>query len=553
MWQKIKNNTVRTFLFIGGLSLLLAVATPTNKYFEIAKNLDIFATLFKEVNAFYVDEVDPKKTIETGINAMLASLDPYTNYIPEEDAADYRTMTTGEYAGIGSLIGVIEDKVVITMPNEGFPAEKAGIKIGDQLVKIDDVPITTTTTSDVSKLLKGKPGTIVKIEIVRNGETKHFTVTRSTIIVENVPYYGMVTNNIGYLKLTEFTTNAGKEVKKAVKKLKSDGATSIILDIRENPGGLLFEAVNISNVFIPKGNLVVETRGKQEDWTQEYKTLGTPTDTKIPLVVLTSSGSASASEIVSGTLQDYDRAVLIGRKTFGKGLVQTTRQLPYNAQVKVTTAKYYIPSGRCIQALDYSHRNTDGSVGKVPDSLMVAFKTKQGRTVYDGGGVTPDIKVEGQYLAPITISLLSKAHIFNYANQYYYTHPTAPKLKGFSLSDAEYADFVAWLKDKNYDYTTKLENAIAKLEENKSNDPMVEKIKDKLEILKKEVAHNKEKDLQTHKEEIQSLLEEEIMGRYYFTKGEIACSITHDNDVAEAIALLNNPAKYNRILEKNQP
>ncbi len=553
MWQKIKNNTVRTFLFIGGLSLLLAVATPTNKYFEIAKNLDIFATLFKEVNAFYVDEVDPKKTIETGINAMLASLDPYTNYIPEEDAADYRTMTTGEYAGIGSLIGVIEDKVVITMPNEGFPAEKAGIKIGDQLVKIDDVPITTTSTSDVSKLLKGKPGTTVKIEIIRNGETKHFTVTRSTIIVENVPYYGMVTNNIGYLKLTEFTTNAGKEVKKAVKKLKSDGATSIILDIRENPGGLLFEAVNISNVFIPKGNLVVETRGKQEDWTQEYKTLGTPTDTKIPLVVLTSSGSASASEIVSGTLQDYDRAVLIGRKTFGKGLVQTTRQLPYNAQVKVTTAKYYIPSGRCIQALDYSHRNTDGSVGKVPDSLMVAFKTKQGRTVYDGGGVTPDIKVEGQYLAPITISLLSKAHIFNYANQYYYTHPTAPKLKGFSLSDAEYADFVAWLKDKNYDYTTKLENAIAKLEENKSNDPMVEKIKDKLEILKKEVAHNKEKDLQTHKEEIQSLLEEEIMGRYYFTKGEIACSITHDNDVAEAIALLNNPAKYNRILEKSQP
>ena len=550
MWRKTANKSLRAFLLIGVMGVLIAMATPSNKYFEIAKNLDIFATLFKEVNAFYVDEVDPKKTIETGINAMLASLDPYTNYIPEEKAADYRTMTTGEYAGIGSLIGVIDDKVIITMPNEGFPAEKAGIKIGDQIVKIDDKPITSTSTSDVSKLLKGKPGTTVKLEVLRNGETKHFAITRSTIVLENVPYYGMVTDKIGYLKLTEFTTNAGKEVKQAVKKLKSKGATSIILDIRENPGGLLFEAVNISNVFIPKGNLVVETRGKQEDWTQEYKTLAAPTDTEIPLVVLTSSGSASASEIVSGTLQDYDRAVLIGRKTFGKGLVQTTRQLPYNAQVKVTTAKYYIPSGRCIQAIDYSHRNADGSVGKVPDSLIVAFKTKKGRTVYDGGGITPDIKVKAQYLAPITISLLSKAHIFNYANQYFYTHSSAPKLEGFSLSDAEYDAFVTWLEGKNYDYTTKLENAISKLEANEGKDPMVDKIKDKLEILKKEVAHNKEKDLQTHKLEIKSLLEEEIMGRYYFTKGEIACSITHDNDVAEAIALLNDPAKYNSLLER---
>ncbi len=551
MWRKIINKSLRAFLIIGVIGVLIAMATPSNKYFEIAKNLDIFATLFKEVNAFYVDEVDPKKTIETGINAMLASLDPYTNYIPEEKAADYRTMTTGEYAGIGSLIGVIDDKVIITMPNEGFPAEKSGVKIGDQIVKIDDKPITSTSTSDVSKLLKGKPGTTVKLEILRNGETKLFTITRSTIVLKNVPYYGMVTDNIGYIKLTEFTTNAGKEVKQAVKKLKTKGATSIVLDIRENPGGLLFEAVNISNVFIPKGNLVVETRGKQEDWTQEYKTLGTATDTEIPLVVLTSSGSASASEIVSGTLQDYDRAVLIGRKTFGKGLVQTTRQLPYNAQVKVTTAKYYIPSGRCIQAIDYSHRNKDGSVGKVPDSLIVAFKTKKGRTVYDGGGITPDIKVEAQYLAPITISLLSKAHIFNYANQYFYTHPSAPKLEGFSLSDVEYDAFVTWLEGKNYDYTTKLENAISKLEANENKDPMVDKIKDKLEILKKEVAHNKEKDLQTHKKEIKSLLEEEIIGRYYFTRGEIACSITHDNDVAKAIALLNDPEKYDSLLEKN--
>ncbi len=549
MWQKIANKTFRTFLFIGVFGALIAVTTPDNKYFEIAKNLDIFATLFKEVNAFYVDEVDPKKIIEIGINGMLASLDPYTNYIPEENAADYRTMTTGEYAGIGSLIGVIDDKVIITMPNEGFPAEKAGIKIGDQIIKIGDKPILDASSADVSKLLKGKSGTTVILEVLRNGESKVFSITRSTIVLENVPFYGMVASTIGYIKLTDFTTNAGKEVKQAVKKLKSKGATSIILDLRENPGGLLFEAVNIANVFIPKGKSVVQTRGRQEDWTQEYKTLGTATDTEIPLVVLISKGSASASEIVAGTLQDYDRAVLIGRKTFGKGLVQTTRQLPYNTQVKITTAKYYIPSGRCIQAIDYSHKNKDGSVGKLPDSLMVAFKTKKGRIVFDGGGITPDTKVEAQFLAPITISLLSKAHIFNYANHYYYNHPIKPELKGFSLSDTEYDVFVAWLEGKNYDYTTKLEHAIAEIEENKNSDPMVDKIKDKLEILKKEVAHNKEKDLQTHKEEIRDLIEENIISRYYFIKGEIAHSITHDYDVKEAIALLNNPSQYNSLLQ----
>ncbi len=551
MWKKVATKSIRPVLVMAVIGVLLALNVPTNKYFEIAKNLDIFATLFKEVNAFYVDEVDPKKTIETGINAMLESLDPYTNYIPEENAADYKTMTTGEYAGIGSLIGVINKKVIITMPNEGFPAEKAGVKIGDEIVKVDTVTVKGKSTSEVSKLLKGKPGTTVNLQILRNGETKNFAITRSTIVLENVPYHGMVSATIGYIKLTDFTTNAGKDVKQALISLKGQGAKSIILDVRGNPGGLLFEAVNISNVFIPKGKLVVETRGKQEDWTQQYKTLGQPSDTKIPLVVLTSSGSASASEIVAGTLQDYDRAVLIGRKTFGKGLVQTTRQLPYNSQVKVTTAKYYIPSGRCIQAIDYSHRNADGSVGKVPDSLIVAFKTKKGRTVYDGGGITPDIKVEAQFLAPITISLLSKAHLFDYANQYFYTHVTAPAIKEFELTDDEYNQFVNWLADKNYDYTTKLEEAISKLEKNENQDPLVEKIKNKLTILKKEVAHNKENDLQTHKKEIKNLLEEEIIGRYYFTRGEIACSIQHDNDVSQAIALLNNPAKYQSLLQPN--
>lgn len=543
------NKTIRPVVVIGALGIVLALTVPDNKYFEIARNLDIFATLFKEVNAFYVDEVDPKKSIEIGINAMLESLDPYTNYIPEEDADDYRTLTTGEYAGIGSLIGVIDGKVIITMPNEGFPAEKAGLKIGDEILMVDTTNVQGKDTETVSSLLKGKPGTKVKLKIKRNEEVKDYTITRSTIVLDNVPYYGMVDDNIGYIKLTDFTTNAGKEVKDALRSLKNKGAESIILDIRENPGGLLFEAVNICNVFIPKGKLVVETRGKQEDWTQQYKTLDQPTDIKIPLVVITSSGSASASEIVSGTLQDYDRAVLIGRKTFGKGLVQTTRQLPYNSQVKVTTAKYYIPSGRCIQAIDYSHRNPDGSVGKVPDSLKVAFKTKNGRTVYDGGGITPDLEIDAEYLAPITVSLLSKAYIFNYANKYFYENQSIPSVKDFNLTDEEYNGFVEWLNDKNYDYTTRLEEALDNLEENKEKDPTIDKIKDKLEILKKEIVHNKEKDLQTYKAEIKELLEEEIVGRYYFTKGEIASSVMHDNDVKEAMALLKSPDKYKAYLK----
>ncbi|MCB0495839.1 MAG: S41 family peptidase [Cyclobacteriaceae bacterium] len=551
MWKKAFNKTIRPVLIISTLGVVLALNVPDNKYFEIAKNLDIFATLFKEVNAFYVDDVDPKKSIEIGINSMLESLDPYTNYIPEEDADDYRTMTTGEYAGIGSLIGVIDGKVVITMPNEGFPAANAGLKIGDEILKVDTSNVKGKDTQAVSTLLKGKPGTQVTLQIKRNGEIKDYTITRSTIVLDNVPYYGMVDEKIGYIKLTDFTTNAGKEVKDALKSLKSQGAEGIILDIRENPGGLLFEAVNICNVFIPKGKLVVETRGKQEDWTQQYKTLDQPVDTKIPLVVITSSGSASASEIVSGTLQDYDRAVLVGRKTFGKGLVQTTRQLPYNAQVKVTTAKYYIPSGRCIQAIDYSHRNPDGSVGKVPDSLKVAFKTKNGRTVYDGGGITPDEEIDPEYLAPIAISLLSKAYIFDYATKYYYEHSSIPSIKDFALSDGEYEEFVIWLSGKNYDYTTKLEQALNNLEKNDEKDPAIDKIKDQLETLKQEVAHNKEKDLQTYKTEIKQLLEEEIVGRYYFTRGEIACSVGHDNDVKQAIALLSDPSRYQSYLKAN--
>ena len=360
-----------------GFFVLVAFNRLDERYFEIAKNLDIFATLFKEVNTYYVDEINPNTFMRSGIEAMLRTLDPYTNYIAEDDIEDYRTMTTGQYGGIGALIGKRNKKNTVIMPYIGFPAHKAGLQIGDELILVDEIEVQEKTTSEISKLLKGQANTSLKLTIKRYGvdDQLELNLTREKITIDNVPYYGMVSEDVGYIKLSDFTTNAGKEVKNALLELKNEGATSIILDLRDNPGGLLNEAVNVSNVFIPKGSEVVSTRGKVRDWNKIYKALNIPVDTEIPVVVITNSRSASAAEIVAGVIQDYDRGVLVGQKTFGKGLVQATRPLTYNAQLKVTTAKYYTPSGRCIQAIDYSNRNEDGSVGKIPDSLKVACWT----------------------------------------------------------------------------------------------------------------------------------------------------------------------------------
>ena len=540
---------------IGILALsMLAVSafySPTEKYFEITRNLDIFASLFKEVNAFYVDEIDPEKSIRTSIDAMLATLDPYTTYIPEEDLDAYRTMTTGEYGGIGSLISEIDDKIVITMPNEGFPADKAGIKIGDEIIKIDNIDTKGKSTTDVSKLLKGTAGTPIHITVLRQDKTLEFDLVRAKIIINNVPYSGMINSDIGYIKLTEFTTNAAKEVEMALVNLKKEGATKIILDVRGNPGGILQEAVAICNLFIPKNKVVVETKGKTPNWNKIYKTFSKPVDTKIPLVVLTSRGSASAAEIVSGTIQDYDRGVLIGRKTFGKGLVQTTRPVGYNSQVKITVAKYYTPSGRCIQAIDYSHRNPDGSVGKIPDSLKVAFSTASGRTVYDGGGITPDIEVDAEYFSPIAISLLTEAKVFNYANKYYYEHPETPDMKKYVVTEESYTDFTNWLENVDLDYDSNLEQAVTDFEEAAKESAHYEELKVEIEALKKEVLHDQNQDLITYKKEIKEVLAEQIVGRYYLAKGEIANAITHDPDVTKAMEVLNNPGQYNKLLTSN--
>lgn len=542
---------LRSVAGLGLAGMLVAATGPSERYFDIAKNLDIFASLYKELNTYYVDEVNPSKAIKTGIDAMLNSLDPYTNYIPEDEIEDYRFMTTGQYAGIGAVVGKRNGRTLVMMPYEGFPADKTGLRIGDEIIEIDGIDVAKKNHSDVSKLLKGQAGTTVKLKVKRFGKAEPFVmeITRARIKVENVPSYAMVTNDVGYVKLADFMSEAGKDVRKAVTDLKDKGAKKLILDLRDNPGGLLQEAVNVSNLFINKDKEVVTTKGKVTEWNKTYRALNPPMDTEMPIVILTNSRSASASEIVGGTLQDYDRAVLVGQQTFGKGLVQATRPLAYNSQLKITTAKYYIPSGRCIQAIDYSHRNADGSVGKVPDSLKRSYTTANGRVVYDGGGVAPDVVTERQQLAPITASLESKGLFFDYATEYYWSHPSIASPKDFKLTDQELEVFYKWLAGKEYDYTTKVEATLKDLETHAKKEQSYEPVKDQLDALRKRLSHSKEKDLQTFKEEIREVLEENIVSRYYYQRGMLEAGFDDDVDILKAVQLLNNPVEYAAILK----
>lgn len=522
-----------------------------DNYFEVSKNLDIFATLFRELNIYYVDETNPGDLMKKGIDDMLESLDPYTNYIPESEIEDYRYMTTGQYGGIGALIRQQGEYVVVSEPYEGFPAQKADLRAGDRILKINDIDTKGKKTEDISKFLKGQASTTLKLLIEREGEKKPLekVISREEIKIKSVPYYGMLTPKVGYIKLTGFTENAAGEVKSALLELKKNmELKSLVLDLRGNPGGLLKEAVDIVNIFVEKGTDVVSTRGKVKDWDKIHKALNAPIDLTIPVAVLVDRGSASASEIVSGSLQDLDRGVVIGQRSYGKGLVQQTRPLSYNAQLKVTVAKYYTPSGRCIQALDYSHRNEDGSVAKVPDSLITAFKTKNGRIVYDGGGVAPDVPVEAQKFSSILASLVTKSLIFDYATKYRIAHPSIPAAKGFKLTDAEYDAFISFLNGKDYDYTTKTEKTLEELKADAKDDKNIDAISADIEALKLKIIHNKKEDLVKYSAEIKQFLEEEIASRYYFQNGRLEASFKDDKEIKEGIALLNDEEKYKNIL-----
>jgi carboxyl-terminal processing protease len=552
--MNILSKKIKTWLLILSIGFTGWISfSYTDEYFEISRNIDIFATLFRELNIYYVDEVKPGHLMKEGIDAMLESLDPYTNYIPESEVEDYRFMTTGQYGGIGALIGQKDDYVVITDPYEGYPAQKADLRAGDVILEIDGKSIKGKKYDEISKILKGQPKTPVKILVRREGETQPIekTVLRDEIKISSVPYYGMLDNEVGYIRLTGFTDNAGQDVKDALLELKNKNQVkSLVLDLRGNPGGLLNEAVNITNLFVDRGVEVVTTRGKVKEWDKTYKALNAAVDNQIPLVVLVNSGSASASEIVSGSIQDLDRGIIIGQRTFGKGLVQTTRPLSYNSQLKVTTAKYYIPSGRCIQALDYTHRNEDGSVGKIPDSLVSLFKTRSGRVVADGGGVAPDLSMEPQLLSNIAQSLLSKQLIFDYATLYRVKNPSLGPARSFRLSDADYQQFTEWLSDKEYDYVTKSEKTFEELKAAAIKEKYYDGMKEQFEALRKSMMHDKQEDLKKNKEEIMELLEDEIVSRYYFQKGRIEASFDNDPEILKAVEALKNKKVFDEIMNR---
>jgi carboxyl-terminal processing protease len=541
----------RKIVWILVVLMVAAVAfKPTEKYFDIAKSLDIFATLFKEVNAYYVDDVEPQKLIRKGIDAMLESLDPYTDYIPEDEIESFRISTTGQYGGIGALIGVINNKTVVTNPYKDFPAYKSGIRVGDEIIAVDGKNIQGKPTSETSTLLKGQPKTEVEIKVRRYGakDDLTFKIKREKINLTNLAYYGMLDKETAYIRLDDFTPGASHEVSSALSELKAKGAKTLILDLRDNPGGLLHEAVNIVSLFIPRGDEVVSTKGKVDEWNKSYTTLNAPIDTEMPMAVLVSEGSASASEIVAGALQDYDRAVLVGRKTFGKGLVQTTRPLAYNSQLKVTTAKYYIPSGRCIQAMDYTHRLDDGTVNRVADSLKAEFKTKGGRRVYDGGGLDPDIVVEEEYLGTVTSALISSGLVFEFATRYCSQNPQKPDLGSFHVTDRDYETFLALLKEQKFTYSTPLERNLKQLMETAKKERYYPEMESQLATLKNKVEQSKATDLTKFKVEIQRILEEQIGFHYSQNEGQAQVSLPLDKDVLKARQVLSDHAAYTKSL-----
>ena len=522
------------------------------KNFEISKNLDIFYTLFRELNLFYVDDIKPEKLIKKGIDEMLESLDPYTNYIPEEEMDDFKFMTTGEYGGIGALISKRGSNIIIAEPYEGFPAQKAGLKAGDVFVEVDGAAVSKSTVEEVSARLKGPAKKVLKLKMLRPDTKKPFDleIVREEIKIDPVTYSGMLDAKTGYIRLSSFTDGCADRIKDSFLELRDKkGATSMIIDLRANPGGLLSEAVRMVNLFVRHGEEVVSTKGKVAQWDKTYRATEQPIDTVMPLVVLVNRGSASASEIVSGALQDLDRAVIIGKRTFGKGLVQTTRDLSYNTKLKVTTAKYYIPSGRCIQALDYSHRNKDGSVGTIPDSLIHEFATKKGRKVFDGGGIVPDVKLDQDTLCDLAYKLMQENIIFDFATKFAASHPTIAPPDQFVIDDNIFNDFHQYLLTRSFTYESRSEMLLRGLIETAKKERAYDDTKAEFETLGKKLTKNVDSDLKKFRIEVSSVLADEIITRYYYQKGAVIASLKDDTDIAKAKSVLADSKEYLSILQ----
>ena len=536
-------------LFIG---LAFGATAQNDKGFEISKNLEIFANVYKNLHTNYVDDVDPGKTMKVAIDAMLASMDPYTNYYAESDMEDVKMQVLGQYGGIGSLIHQEGANIYVAEPYEGLPADKEGLKIGDRILAVNGESTEGKNNAEVSAAMRGQAGTKVILRLEREGKTFDVTITRAEIRLPNVSYSGIVNGNIGYIRLDEFTQNAAKNVREAFKRLKRDnpGLKGVILDLRGNGGGLMGEAVDIVNIWVPQNELVVETKGKVVSKNIKSRTRMPAEDVDIPVAVLINGQSASASEIVSGSLQDLDRAVIIGERSYGKGLVQNILPMPYNSQMKVTVSKYFIPSGRCIQAIDYKHRDENGRAIKVPDSLKTAFSTRHGRTVYDGFGIEPDIEVEHPTSSLLSVALYNRFHFFNYALKFHREHDTIPSPKDFVITEEIYQDFINYLSDKTYDYTTYTENIISDLRKVAEEEEYMDNLKQQIDQLEKTYKEAKKDDLMRHRDEISQLLKDAILVHYYYRKGCIEGALSDDPDVKKAVEILSSTAEYNRILNK---
>lgn len=520
-------------------------------YFEISKNLDIFSSVYREVNVNYVEETNPGKLVKTGIDAMLASLDPYTNYIPESDIEDYRFMTTHEYGGIGALIGTRGENVIISEPYENSPADKAGLKAGDIIIEVDGESVEGKNSSQLSDMLRGQSGTTIGVKVKRpeTGEEISADIVRDKIKLDDVPYHGMINEQTGYISLNGFTESASRDVRAAYENLKADGMEKLILDLRGNGGGLLREAVNIVNFFVKKGETVVEVKGKVKEHYSLSKALRNPLDLDIPLVVLIDGGSASASEIVSGTLQDLDRAVIIGENSFGKGLVQTTHDISYNSKLKMTIAKYYTPSGRCIQRIDYGHRNARGKAVEVPDSLITEFQTRAGRVVKDGAGIMPDVEVDEGEASDLLATLVGENIIFDYATKYYFSHDSIDGARAFQLTDTEYDDFVKYALQNEFEYRTSSTEMMKELQTVIEEDDFWGEVEAEFGQLSAKLERDKKEDMYKFRDEIQLVVESEIIGRYYYSKGRIQAFLDHDPNVEKALEVLDNKTYYSSVLD----
>lgn len=553
-----KRTLVGAFVVLLGLGL--SSFKDDDRNFQIAKNLDIFNSIFKELDLFYVDTINPEKMIQNGVNGMLALTDPYTEYYPEEGVSSLKEMITGKYGGIGAAIRYYKkkDRIAIVEPTEGMPAAEAGLKAGDIILSVGGKEMVRGDmkpqdfSSKVSEALRGEPGTSFILKVLRplknDSTVMEFKITRKNIRNNPVPYYGILKDSIGYLSLTGFTDNCAKDVKKAFIELKQRGAKSLVIDLRDNGGGSLQEAVDIINFFVPKGQEIVVTKGKIRQAAGSFKTQNEPIDTEMPLAVLVNGNTASASEILSGSMQDMDRAVIIGTRTYGKGLVQTTRPLPYNGTLKVTTSKYYIPSGRCIQAIDYAKKNADGSVARIPDSLTTVFHTAAGREVRDGGGIRPDIEVKGDKFPNILFYLLNDDLIFDYATQYCLTHPAITSVDSIQITDADYAEFKKQVKAANFTYDRQSEKMLKTLKEVAEFEGYMEGAADEFKALEQKLNHNLDRDLDYFAKPIKEQIAEEIATRYFYQRGAVMQRLKDDEDLDKAIEVLNSPEKYKEIL-----